>query len=258
MKEIKFDYCGDSYTVKFDNSGSNYFFDEETRKALQRASEILNKDLEGMMGSNSGGNMENKQDCTKVYSIKGYAVQDNGIVRNSYGEYIGQLSDLEECEARGKEIASLTGQVAKLKEDRYLVIPAQKGSLIEQSIIDENKVLKKQLEEIEKSAYGLVIEDMHSSSKFAKVLTKAEFAKRVGRKIDAMQEKIPKLESQLKAKDDLLEKMREALEDIKNNEVGLRSNIINSYSWSLANGALALLSKSLPKPLNKEVKGSEK
>ena len=60
--------------------------------------------------------MENKQDCTKVYSIKGYAVQDNGIVRNSYGEYIGQLSDLEECEAKDAEIASLTGQVSKLKE----------------------------------------------------------------------------------------------------------------------------------------------
>ncbi len=52
------------------NSGGNYFFDEETRKALQRASEILNKDLEGMMESDSGGNMENRQDCKKVYRAK--------------------------------------------------------------------------------------------------------------------------------------------------------------------------------------------
>lgn len=206
--------------------------------------------------------MENKQDCTKVYSIKGYAVQDNGIVRNSYGEYIGQLSDLEECEAKDAEIASLTGQVAKLKEQLARFIDSEKqisdaylrirtlvdawdtneggenrfevtenkikdlkkqvdklsgsyGWVSYEKMADENRELKKQLEEIEKSAYGLVIEDMHSSSKFAKVLTKAEFAKRVGRKIDAMQEKIPKLESQLKAKEELLEKMRVALEDIK-------------------------------------------
>lgn len=105
------------------NSGSNYFFDEETRKALQRASEILNKDLEGMMGINSGGNMENdNKTCGSVYEIAGYFVQNNGFVRNCSGEYIGQLSDLEECEARGKEIAKLKEQ---LSEQKYSSDPSK-------------------------------------------------------------------------------------------------------------------------------------
>lgn len=56
----------------------------------------------------SGGNMEkDNKTCGSAYEIAGYFVQNNGFVRNCSGEYIGQLSDLEECEARGKLIKEL-------------------------------------------------------------------------------------------------------------------------------------------------------
>lgn len=246
--------------------------------------------------------MENKQDCTKVYSIKGYAVQDNGIVRNSYGEYIGQLSDLEECEARWKEIAKLKEQITDLRQENFKVVGDNKSyqSIVannarcigELKLYNHNKAvtileLKKQLEEKEAellkwtSKYtccnGSTDCANNQTSKFCDYFIGGEWSDKHDELYNFLVENSMKqefLESDLQAKDELLEKMRVASENLCEWVSDLRNvsnlspeiipnvwgRIANCYSSSVrCREALALLSKSLPKPLNKEVKekGSE-
>lgn len=132
--------------------------------------------------------MENKQDCTKVYSIKGYAVQDNGIVRNSYGEYIGQLSDLEECEAKDAEIAMLKKQLEE-KEAELLKWTSKYTCCNGSPDCSNNKTAKfcdyfigGKWSDKHDELYGFLVENS----------MKQEF-----------------IESDLQAKDEILEKMRE-------------------------------------------------
>ncbi len=236
--------------------------------------------------------MENKQDCTKVYSIKGYAVQDNGIVRNSYGEYIGQLSDLEECDAKDAEIAKLQTQIKAIPtyekahelEGVVAMLKKQVNELSEIQFQSEekglcfphfhkkyemmraqNNHLKKQLEEKETeisflkdptacSVCGSCGVSGCCSPEMCKFPPDANDWK------DHIEDLREMYGSELKAKDELLEKMRVALEKICNcDDRGEYGDDLSLDEWvvEVAHDALALLSESLPKPLSKEVKGSE-
>lgn len=226
-----------------------------------------------MTTNNSGGNMP-----TDNYKIKGFIVDSNGFVRNSSGEYIGQLSDLEECEARGKEIAKLKKQVTrfinseKQISDAYLRI----RTLVDawdtneggenRFEVTENKIkdLKKQVDKLSGSYGWVSYEKMADENRELK----KQLEEKEGR-IQAINRDRSILRDVIKAKDELLEKMRVASENLCEWVSDLRNvsnlspeiipnvwgRIANCYSSSVrCREALALLSKSLPKPLNKDVK----
>lgn len=230
--------------------------------------------------------MENKQDCTKVYSIKGYAVQDNGIVRNSYGEYIGQLSDLEECEARWKEIAKLKEQITDLRQENFKVVGDNKSyqSIVannarcigELKLYNHNKAvtileLKKQLEEKEAellkwtSKYtccnGSPDCANNQTSKFCDYFIGGEWSDKHDELYNFLVENSMKqefLESDLQAKDEILEKMREVLEASKLPVNGMIVGIDKKvFNWELLSRIIDNTLALLPKPLNKTMPEKE-
>lgn len=86
-------------------------------------------------------------DCSKFHAINGYLVEDNGIVRNVAGEYLGMLSDLEEFEAVKKELKEKDA-LLEMKNMQVLDVDGEMSDL-ESSLKEKDELLEKMREALE-------------------------------------------------------------------------------------------------------------